>query len=146
MSESADETQLAEEAPAQETDWKAEARKWEDRSKANCAELEKVAGERDAHAARIQELETSSTEWETKYNTLAAEQKHAKDVADVAAEHGVDASLLRGSDRDELEAHAKAIQSAFSKTPPAPAVPGQEKSPQKISGDPDREAVKQLFG
>ena len=90
------------EAPAQETDWKAMARKWEAQAKANKTAAEKLA-----------ELEEANKTAEQKAaERLAAAEKRAAELedkalrAEVAAEKGVPAKFLTGSTREELEASA----------------------------------------
>jgi hypothetical protein len=96
----------APEPPAQEdpTDWKAQARKWEQRAKAN----------KDA-ADRLHEIEESQkTEAQKQADTLAAAQrelaaeKAARAVAEAAAKTGVPVELLSGPG-DDPEAFADAL-------------------------------------
>lgn len=92
-------------APAQETDWKAEARKWEDRAKANRAQVSQLK-------TRITELEGASGDLEKALARIGALEKHNADlehaslVAEVATRKQVDPALLTGSTRQELEAYA----------------------------------------
>lgn len=79
-----DEQRGAEGAP-DATDWKAEARKWERRSKENA---EKAKAELDA---------------------LKAEKARANLVAKVAKETGVPASLITGDDEDSMREYAKRL-------------------------------------
>lgn len=73
MSEAAPETEAATEPQGSETDWKAEARKWEARAKAN--------------RATAQQLETRLKQYEQ-------ERQRDADAAEVAKETGVPASVL----------------------------------------------------
>lgn len=100
------------ESPAQETDWKAEARKWEQRAKEHRAKLRDL----EPKAQRFEEIEESQkTELQKLQERLAAAEGQAqelalaKDRAEVAAEKGVPASLLHGATREELEAAADAL-------------------------------------
>ena len=118
MSESAQpEAAATEGAPAVEsteegTDWKAQARKWEQRAKENLA----AAKANDDAAKRLAEIEEASkTEAERTAERLAAAEKRAAELeakalkAEVAAAKGVPAALLTGSTQEELEAAADAL-------------------------------------
>ena len=117
--------------PAQDgTDWKAEARKWEERAKANKAEL-------DAHQQQIADSQKTA---EQKAADAAADAAAAKLEAlrwQVAATKGLDpilATRLTGSSKEELEADADALMALIPpKAPEAPfvlpagpTVPGQQ--------------------
>ncbi len=91
--------------PPTETDWKAEARKWEQRAKENTAA-----------AQRLAEIEESQkTEAEKLAARTAAAEKRAADLelratrAEVAAAKSVPADLLTGSTQAEIEASADAL-------------------------------------
>lgn len=123
--------------PAQETtDWKAEARKWEDRAKSNKAALDELTGKYTA-------AESEKTELATKLQTYEAEKERAALVADVAKEKGVPATALRGNTREELEAHAEAIAELIK--PSGPVIPGQERTPDKVTENPLREFARGVF-
>lgn len=99
--------EATEETPADdaEVDWRAEARKWEKRSKANAdaaAELEKLKAEVEAKTAKFDEI---SAELEK----LKADAAHEALLAEVSKAKGVPASALRGSTKEELEAHADVL-------------------------------------
>ena len=129
--------------PAQDTDWKAESRKWESRAKEN------------ANAAqRLAEIETANqTEAEKVAKRLAAAEKRAAELevtalrATVAAAKGVPANLLSGSTQEELEAAADAlIEFRGAKTDKRLVIPGEGKSPASGKGDGDlREFAQNLF-
>lgn len=129
----------AEETPAQAdaTDWKAEARKWEARAKDNKSALDGLTTEREALVAERDELSGKVADFES------AKEREAL-LADIAGAKGVPASALRGSTRDELEAHADVLADLIK--PSAPVVPGQAKAPTKIPDSPEKEAVRSLFG
>lgn len=103
------------------TDWKQEARKWEDRAKANYAQVKTL---QDAAAAAEQaqsELEQARKRLSELEATQAA-QDRALLAHEVAAEKGVPHELLTGSTRDELEAHADKILAFTGTQVPAGAV------------------------
>ena len=96
----------------QETDWKAEARKWESRAKQNLADAKANEGA----AQRLAEIEEAQkTEAQKAQERLEAAEKRAAELelkatrAEVAAAKGVPVSLLTGSTQEELEASADAL-------------------------------------
>ena len=124
------------EPPAQEPDWKAEARKWEQRSKENKTALDELTG-------KYTTADTERTELATKLQTYEAEKERAALVSDVAAAVGVPASALRGQTREELEAHAAVLAELIK--PSGPVIPGQERTPDKVAESPLREFTRNLF-
>lgn len=108
-------------APAQETDWKAEARKWEQRAKDNKLAADKLAAIEEANKTEAQKLADQLT---------AAKQEaiEAKREA-FAATKGVPVSLVTGSTPEQWEAavtEALAWKGAAAAVPPvAPSAAGQ---------------------
>lgn len=133
-------------APAQETDWKAEAKKWEARSKANHKKL----AELEQKAARLDELEAANR---TDTEKLAAAEakiaayeqaEQAKAWADeVSQSTGVPAHVLRGGSLEEMQAHAESLKAAFAPKPPVN--PNQGRTPTGSDADAVA-AVRALFG
>lgn len=119
--------------PAQGTDWKAEARKWEQRAKENSEALK-------THQQQLEDSKKSaeqrSAEALTKAEAAAQEAATKALRYEVAAEKGIDlafASRLTGSTKEELEADADALMALIPKAPEAaseppagPTVPGQQ--------------------
>lgn len=136
---------------------KSDSRKWEDRSKSNYDDLQKVQAEiaeRDkaieAANARVSEFETANGEMKSKLDEFEqaqakAEQDkaHAELVSQVAEETGVEASALRGSTKEELEAHAETLNTVFK--PSAPVVEGQANTPGEQPTDELRDFTRGLF-
>ena len=118
------------------TDWKAEARKWEQRSKENKSALDELTEHHATATGQVAELTT-------KVSTFESERARAELVAKVAGDAGVPAAALRGSTEEELTAHAATLKELLK--PSAPIVSGQAKSPSESSNDPLREFTKQLF-
>lgn len=117
-----------------ETDWKAEARKWESRAKENlsAAKANEVAAKRLTEIEEAQKTETQKQQeaLEKAQNELA-ELTVAKTRAEVAAAKGVPAALLSGSTQEELESAADALlefrgesPSPFPKADPSQGVKG----------------------
>jgi hypothetical protein len=124
------------EPPAQEPDWKAEARKWEQRSKENKSALDELTGKYTA-------AETERKTLAEQVQTFTQQQERAALVSEIAEANKVPASALRGSTREELEAHAAILAELIK--PSGPVIPGQEKSPEKVGEDPMREFTRNLF-
>lgn len=131
------------EAPAAETDWKAEARKWEQRAKENLG----TAKANEAAAKRLAELEEAQkTDAEKAQERLNAAEKRASELelkatrAEVAAAKGVPASLLSGSTQDEFEAAADALLAFKGDPAKGPVLPTQGTAPTTaIASDPASE-------
>lgn len=96
--------------PAQETDWKAEARKWEARAKENSGAATKLAEIEEANKSEAQKLQEQ----------LAAVQERAsaaerdRERLAVIAKHAIPAEyhdLVHGSDAESLEASAAKVKS-----------------------------------
>ena len=108
-------------APAQDaTDWKAEARKWESRSKENAAAAQKLADIEESQKSDLQKSEDRASRAEK----LAAESASDAIRARVALEKGLTPAQekrLIGSTRDELLADADVLLTDLGK--PAPKVP-----------------------
>ena len=122
----------AEDAP--ESEWKKYAQTWEKRAKANAKaalgitadELEELRSKaqkaQDLEDAQKSELEKALARAEAAEAKLAerekadAARKLAEEVADAK---GVSASVLRGSTREELEAHADSILALLPEKPKA---------------------------
>ena len=107
------------ETPAQEsTDWKAEARKWEQRAKENTAAA--------ARLAEIEEASQKQAEQLAAAQARIAEFEQAAQVAswiqEVAEAAGVPASALRGSTKEEIEAHAETLKALIGRQQETPVV------------------------
>lgn len=121
-----------EQEQAAETDWKAEARKWESRAKENL----RNARANEGAAQRLAELEESQkTEAQKAQERLEAAEKRAAELeskatrAEVAAAKGVPASLLTGNTVEELEASADALIAFKGEQAKSLIVPDQGKTP-----------------
>ena len=131
--------------PAQETDWKAEARKWEERSKENKSSNDALTRERDEALAKAASLEGSVSELSNKVAKFESEKSLSDMVAKVADSVGVDAKALRGSTEGELTEHANYLKALIGSQPTAPVIPSQGKSPERVQDDPLREFTRNLF-
>ena len=102
----------AKEPEGQETDWKAAARKWEQRAK----DSHKRVQELEPFEAKARELEESSkSELQKAQERAEAAERALAEVqskavrAEVAAAKGVPVELLTGDSKESLEASADAI-------------------------------------
>ena len=95
-------------------------------------------------AERAQELEAEKTTLAERVAEFEAKEEHSKLVAQVADDAGVPADALRGSTKEELDAHAEVLKSLMKTT--GPVIPGQEKRPNKVEDSEERKAARQLFG
>lgn len=102
----------AQEPDSQDTDWKAEARKWEQRAK----DANRRAKELEPLAAKVTEVEEASKSELQKAQERAEAAEEALGEAtlvaaraEVAAAKGVPAALLYGDSREALEASADAL-------------------------------------
>ena len=113
-------------------------------SYADYDDLKAKAGQVDSFQSRIGELETANSELDGKVKTFETERERATLVSDVAKDKKVPADALRGNTREELEAHADTLAALLK--PSGPVIPGQERTPDKISDSPNREFTRKLFG
>ena len=121
--EARDVEQTPEEAPhgadagtAPETDWKAEARKWEQRAKANSAASEELEALKASSATSIAEAVKRAEEAEAKAARLEADAARERTVSAVAAETGVSSEVLgrmQGDTEEEIRANAQMVRSAM---------------------------------
>lgn len=113
------ETEAAAEAPAAEAespeDWKAHARQWERRAKADRKQVESLMAAISDKDATIEGLRTEVAE-----RQRAAER--AEKIAAAASEYGVPADLIRGDTDEEIAEYAKRLAEWRGETA-APVVP-----------------------
>lgn len=110
------------EPPADPTDWKAMARKWEKQAKENKAAADELAKLKEASMTE-QELAAKRAE-ETEAQLREAQRK--LNVYEAAKTAGIDASLLermKGDTPEEIAANAEFIKASFAPAPKYPAVP-----------------------
>lgn len=138
------------ELEAKEIDWKAEARKHEQRAKDNAAK----AKANESAAQRLAEIEDANkSELEKIAARAEAAEKRAAELeaksirTEVALAKGVPAALLTGSTQEELEASADAlIEFRGEKQAPGLHVPNEGKSPTNAGSSDEREFADFLTG
>ena len=124
------------------TDWKALSRKWEARAKENKAAVDELG----ALKPQLEKLQAERDEFAAKVTAFETQQEYQKTVAEVAEAAGVPVEALRGETREDLEAHAKVVKDLLNSNRPGPVVGSQGKQGRINVTDPQREAVRNLFG
>jgi hypothetical protein len=133
--------------PKAETDWKAEARKWEARAKENLSAAEKLAAleEKDKTdlqraQARAEAAEKKAAELEAAEKKRAADAEAARQIADwkakVSKETDVPADVLRGSTLEDIQAHAESLKALLPEPRKPGYVPGEGRTVAAGKGDP----------
>lgn len=104
------------------TDWKAEARKWEKRAKANSEAAEKLAAIEEAGKTELQRMTERAEKAESALKAYEAERERAAQVEQVAKDTGVPVDVLGGYGGDDVASYAESIKGYFAKTT-APVLP-----------------------
>lgn len=140
--------QLGAEGAPDNTDWKAEARKWERRSKENADKAKAYDELQEQSKTELQRAQEQAAAYKRQVDELSAKAERDAARAKVAKETGVPAELVFGADEDEMAANAKAL-AAWGKPSSAP----RTSRPGKFSADAGdgrdaakRELARQLFG
>lgn len=115
---------------------KANSRKWEGRSKANAAKAKEYDQLKQSQMSDSEKLDAVRRELEevtAERDRLTAERSREQWAAEVSRETGVPAELLRGSTKEEMEAHAESIKPYIAR-PTAPVVAGDGSQPEPPEG------------
>lgn len=107
------------EPKAEETDWKALARKWEERAKANKEAAEELEKLKEAQMSEQEKAAKHTKELEAKLAKYEADRQQHEWCVQVAKKTGVPADLLRGSTLDEVQAHADSIKQYLQNNQPS---------------------------
>lgn len=102
-----------------ETDWKAEARKWEQRAKENTEAAKKLAALEEANKTELQKAQERIKELEQR----STQAERAALRTRIAAETGVPVEVLHGDDEDSIKASAQKVldwRDSNKKQPPSP--------------------------
>lgn len=134
------------------TDWRAHARAWEDRSKANHAKVQEL----QPLADRAQELEKALAEMTEKYaaaNERVTALEPERDRLAVIAKHGIPEEfhdLVQGGDADALNASAEKVRALVEKSSSGGGsyvVPAEGGAPAlALNGDGIENALKNALG
>lgn len=95
----------------------------------------------NAGKSELDKLKESNAALRKQIDDAAAEKQHAEWVSEVAKDKDVPAELLRGSTRDELEAHAELLHKALNPSSKAPQVRNQTGSPSHQNSNKDDEEL-----
>ncbi len=133
-------------APAQETDWKSEARKWEERAKANKAAADKLAEFEESQKTEAQKAADRAAELEAKVKEYETREQVAAWKAAASKRTGVPVAALAGSTQEEVDAHADTLQPLIAKTPGGPVVPDAGDTPPSKPADDTRSFLRGMFG
>jgi len=118
-------------------------------ARADAAEAAKATAEqeRDAAQTRATELETQVTTLGAQVQGFESEKQINQLRADIAKTAGVPAAILRGSTKEELEAHAAELKPLLT-AQEAPVIPNQGDSPTNpaATDSEERAAARALFG
>lgn len=140
--------------PAQETDWQAEARKWEKRAKENKSAADKLAEIEESKKTEIEKATERAAQAEERAQKLEREKARLS----VIATKGIPEEyhdLVKGDSEDELMASAEKVKSlieaAAKKEAPAQSsyvIPSEGTSPETIplNGDGIEESLKKALG
>lgn len=120
------------EEQAKEIDWKAEARKWEGRSKENTERIKALEKEIAEKFSQFEEYQQRAEKAEQEANDLRHKQDLAEWAEAAAREHGVPAPILRGETAEEFMQHAAAIKASLT-VAPVVRDSGEPKQPPKSS-------------
>lgn len=101
------------------TDWKAEARKWEQRAKENSDAAKRLAEIDEEKKSAEQRAAEALTKAQQRIAELESAQQRQAWAVEVATATGLPVDILRGSTKEEIEAHAASIKSLIPETTPA---------------------------
>ena len=104
-----------------EVDWKAEARKWEARAKENKSKADKLDEIEEASKTALEKATERAQKAESQVKAFKEEAQRKQWLEEVSNETGLPINVLRGSTREEIEAHAQILKPYF-ETPAAPVV------------------------
>ena len=107
-------------------DWKAEARKWEKRAKANSDAAEKLAAIEEANKTELEKATERAERAEAALRAAEVERERTAQVEQAAKATGVPVEVLRGYGGDDVAGYAEGIKGYFAKTA-APVVPNDGK-------------------
>lgn len=94
-----------------ETDWKAEARKWEKRAKGNQSAAEELEKLKAAQMTELEKAQAEAAKAQAEADALKAEKAKADAAIKVGAETGIPTEILMYcSDPESIDAFAKALK------------------------------------
>lgn len=96
-------------AEVAETDWKAQARKWEKRAKENSAAADELAKLKESQTTELERAQARASKAEKALKTLQEKAEHEKLKEQIAQELKVPANLILDSDEEGMRAWAKSL-------------------------------------
>lgn len=99
----------------------------------------------EANKSELQKLQERAEAAEEKAKELLQKQELAAWKTEIAKEHEVPVEVLRGSTKEELEEHAKALKEKFA-SPAAPEVRGDGNHPKANTKKSTRDSFAEAFG
>lgn len=87
------------------TDWKSEARKWEQRAKANATAAEELTKLKESEKTELQRLQERAEQAEARLAQTEIQSMHAR----LAAEYGVPVEAIHGDDEDTARQSAQTV-------------------------------------
>jgi hypothetical protein len=132
----------------QETDWKSEARKWEQRAKANKTAADELEQLKQSQLTEQQKAQAKAEKLQKELDAFKTQQQQAEWRSQVAQEAKIPSELagvLKGDSLEELQENAKLVSSALHPAPKAPRVPGVDRQPESKPSD-QQSFINQLFG
>lgn len=91
------------------TDWKAEARKWERRSKENADKAKAYDELQEQSKTELEKAREQAASYKRQVDELNAKAERDAARAKVAKDTGVPAELISGDDEDSMRAFAEAV-------------------------------------
>lgn len=142
-------TPTAPEAPAQETDWKAEAKKWEARAKENFEAATKLAAIEESQKTEAQKAADKIAALEAENAGFKKRDQVAAWAKEIVKGSPIPADALRGDTEADLKAHFEQLKSLIPAGTPkkgalGPYVPSEGQQPNQplAGGDWLRESTK----
>lgn len=110
-------------SPAQEIDWKAKAREWEQRAKANKTAADELAALKEAQKSDAEKAAEHLAKLEAQVKEFETREQVAGWKAEVSKATGIPAVALAGSTLEEIQAHAETLKSLIPAPARGPVVP-----------------------
>lgn len=111
------ETASTDSTPAQETDWKEMARKWEARAKENKAAADRLNEIEEASKSEQQKLQEKFDAVSRELDAYKTREQVAAWASEIVDGSDVPATVLRGSTREELQAHFDELKTVLGARP-----------------------------
>ena len=127
------------------TDWKAEARKWEERAKANKAKADQWGAFEEKNKTELQKANEKAEKYKAELEAIKADQDRVAEVAKAAKEAGVDEALLARMSGDVSE-NAKFLKEIQGSTRRYPPTRDNGERNKQASADGVAQATRMLFG